>query len=62
MSLQKIYAILFNRKISKSQRLSNWEANTLKESQKMYAAIDAWACLKIYKHLNKNGLQKNILD
>ncbi|MGV8962180.1 MAG: 3'-5' exonuclease [Candidatus Saccharimonadaceae bacterium] len=62
MSLQKIYAILFNRKISKSQRLSNWEANTLKESQKMYAAIDAWACLKIYKHLNKNGLKKNILD
>lgn len=55
MSLQKIYAILFNKKISKNQRLSNWEANTLKESQKMYAAIDAWACLKIYKHLINNG-------
>ncbi len=55
MSLQKIYAILFNKKISKNQRLSNWEANTLKESQKMYAAIDAWACLKIYNHLIKNG-------
>lgn len=56
ISLQKIYAILFNKRISKNQRLSNWEAKTLKESQKMYAAIDAWACLKIYCHLIKNGV------
>ncbi len=55
MSLQKIYAILFDKKIAKNQRLSNWEAQTLKESQKMYAAIDAWACLKIYNQLIKNG-------
>ncbi len=50
-SLQKIYAILFGQKISKSQRLSNWEADTLSEGQKKYAAIDAWACLKIYSAL-----------
>ena len=55
MSLQKIHAILFNKKISKNQRLSNWETHTLKASQKNYAAIDAWACLKIYNHLIKNG-------
>ena len=55
MSLQKIYAIIFNKKISKNQRLSNWEAKTLKESQKMYAAIDAWACLRIYNYLIQNG-------
>ena len=55
ISLQKIYAILFNKKISKNQRLSNWESKTLKESQKMYAAIDAWACLRIYNYLTKNG-------
>lgn len=55
MSLQKIHAILFNKKISKNQRLSNWEAYTLKASQKRYAAIDAWACLKIYNHLINNG-------
>ena len=59
MSLQKIYAILFNKKISKGQRLSNWEAKNLKESQKMYAAIDAWACLKIYNNLIKNGAPLN---
>jgi ribonuclease D len=50
-SLQKIYALLFNKKISKSQRLTNWEADTLTESQKKYAALDAWACLKIYEEL-----------
>jgi ribonuclease D len=50
-SLQKIYALLFNKKISKSQRLTNWEADILTESQKKYAALDAWACLKIYEEL-----------
>jgi len=50
-SLQKIYAILFGRKISKNQRLSNWEAPTLSIAQQSYAAIDAWACLRIYNHL-----------
>lgn len=50
-SLQKIYGILFGEKISKSQRLSNWEADVLSDAQKQYAAIDAWACLNIYNLL-----------
>ncbi|MDR1402174.1 MAG: 3'-5' exonuclease domain-containing protein 2, partial [Tannerellaceae bacterium] len=50
-SLQKIYAILFSKKISKGQRLSNWEADSLSDSQQRYAALDAWACLKIYDKL-----------
>ena len=53
-SLQKIYAILFDKKISKGQRLSNWEADVLTEQQKKYAALDAWACLKIYNELNQD--------
>lgn len=52
-SLQKIYALLFGKKISKSQRLSNWEAEVLSVSQQQYAAIDAWACIAIYKYLEK---------
>lgn len=52
-SLQKIYGILFGKKISKSQRLSNWEADELSESQKLYAATDAWACLNIYNRLQE---------
>ena len=51
MSLQKIFAILFGKKISKSQRLSNWEALVLTEGQKKYAATDAWACKEIYDYL-----------
>lgn len=53
--LQRIYAILFGKKISKNQRLSNWEAEQLTDAQKSYAAIDAWACLRIYNHLINGG-------
>ena len=51
--LQKIYAILFKEKISKNQQLSNWEIESLTEGQRQYAAIDAWACLKIYLRLKE---------
>jgi ribonuclease D len=51
MSLRKIYAILFGKKISKRERLSNWEAPALTEAQQRYAALDAWACLRIYQFL-----------
>lgn len=53
MSLQKIYANLFGQKISKRQRLSNWEVDVLNDKQKEYAAIDAWACLKIYDRIEE---------
>ena len=52
-SLQKIYAILFAEKISKSQRLSNWEAEVLTQPQQQYAATDAWACINIYNRLQE---------
>ncbi len=51
IGLQKVYALLFRKKISKGQQLSNWEAETLTDAQKKYASLDAWACLKIYKEL-----------
>ena len=50
-SLQKIFAILFDKKISKGQQLTNWESESLTENQQQYAAIDAWACGRIYKYL-----------
>lgn len=61
MSLQKLYANVFGQKISKGQRLSNWEADVLTEGQKLYAATDAWACVRLYRELEalkKNGLYK----
>ena len=39
--LQNIYAIIFGERISKSQRVTNWESPTL----------DAYACLRIYNAL-----------
>ena len=53
-SLQKIFAIMFGQRISKSQQLSNWENDVLTDKQKLYAATDAWACLKIYNELKDN--------
>ena len=52
-SLVKIYANLFNERISKTDRLSNWERDVLKDSQKVYAAIDAWACIRIYEEIKR---------
>ena len=49
--LQKIYGLLFSERISKNQQLSNWEIESLTESQRQYAAVDAWACLRIYRYL-----------
>ena len=53
LSLQKIYANLFGQKISKAQRLTNWEADILSDKQKGYAATDAWSCIKIYEELKR---------
>lgn len=50
-SLQKLYANLFGEKISKRQRLTNWEADILSDKQKEYAAIDAWACINLYDEI-----------
>ena len=51
MSLQKLYANVFGQRISKRERLSNWENQVLSDKQKVYAATDAWACLKLYQEL-----------
>lgn len=53
LSLQKLYANMMGRKISKRQQLSNWERDILDEKQKLYAATDAWACLQLYKELQR---------
>lgn len=50
-SLQKVYGIVFGGYISKSQRMSNWEARDLTPQQLSYAALDAWASLRIYRRL-----------
>lgn len=63
LGLQKIFAIVFGRKISKAQRLTNWENDVLTEQQQVYAATDAWASLLIYLQLMKEKkLTKKQID
>ncbi len=50
-SLQKLSAIVLGVRISKSKRLSNWEADLLSEAQLKYAATDAWVALEVYNRL-----------
>ncbi|MBQ3186086.1 MAG: 3'-5' exonuclease domain-containing protein 2 [Alistipes sp.] len=50
-SLRKLSAIVLGRRVSKAQRLSNWEGSTLTDKQQLYAATDAWVCIRIYEKL-----------
>lgn len=59
-SLRKIVAITLGFRISKSQRLSNWESQEYTPAQKRYAATDAWVCLKIYQKLSQSIDNKGV--
>lgn len=61
MSLQKIYANLFAKKICKNQQLSNWEAETLSQAQQLYAATDAWACIHIHEEILRLKREDNYI-
>lgn len=50
-SVKKMTAIILGFRISKTQQLSNWEADVLSESQERYAATDAWVCREMYLKL-----------
>ena len=50
-SVKKMAAIILGVRISKTQQLSNWEAEHLSEAQKKYAATDAWVCREMYVKL-----------
>lgn len=54
-SLSRIYAVLFGKRISKGQRLTNWEASELTAHQCGYAALDALSCIEIYERLRTEG-------
>jgi ribonuclease D len=51
--LSKLAGIILGFRISKSQQVSNWEADPLTEAQRIYAATDAWACHQIYHELRR---------
>lgn len=53
-SLKKLTAITLGFRISKTQQLSNWEADTLSDAQAIYAATDAWTALEIFNNFSNN--------
>jgi ribonuclease D len=63
MGLQKIFAIIFGKRISKAQQLTNWESSHLTPEQARYASTDAWATLLIYLALKQTKpLSKKQVD
>ena len=63
-SVKKMTAIILGFRISKTQQLSNWEAETLSEPQCKYAATDAWVCREMYLKLmrsEKNPLKEETI-
>ncbi len=58
-SVKKMAAIILGFRISKTQQLSNWEAESLSEPQCLYAATDAWVCREMYIKLMQS--EKNPL-
>ena len=63
-SVKKMAAIILGFRVSKTQQLSNWEAESLSESQCRYAATDAWVCREMYLKLlasEKNPLKEDNL-
>jgi ribonuclease D len=52
-SLKKLSAIVLGYRISKAQRVTNWEAPDLTEAQQIYAATDAWVSHRIFESLRK---------
>ncbi|PRY96990.1 3'-5' exonuclease [Marinilabilia salmonicolor] len=53
LSLKNLAGLLLGFRVSKRQRLSNWEAQELSEGQILYAATDAWVSLEIYLKLKE---------
>ena len=58
MSFSKLMSIIFQVRISKRQRTSNWDVPVLTKAQVYYAATDAWGSLKMYQALKSE--EKNL--
>jgi len=55
IGVRNLCAMVLGMRISKSEQVSNWEAETLTNKQQRYAATDAWGCLEIFKKLKAEG-------
>jgi len=56
-NLRFLSAYFLNKRIIKSSQTSNWDKHPLTPKQMLYAATDAWICLKIYKKILENKIK-----
>lgn len=61
-SVKKLAGIILGGKVSKTQQLSNWEAEKLNEAQRKYAATDAWVCLEMYNKLQNSPKDPHVIE
>ena len=54
--LQNLAAIFFGVRVTKKERLTNWDRQKFNASQCLYAATDAWICLEMFILLKKEKL------
>lgn len=62
VGVRNLSGMVLKIRISKSEQVSNWEAEILTEKQQRYAATDAWACLKIFNVLRGEGLLDELFN
>ncbi|GMQ24931.1 3'-5' exonuclease [Algoriphagus sp. oki45] len=62
VGVRNLSGMVLKIRISKSEQVSNWEAERLTEKQLRYAATDAWACLEIYKVLRDEGFLDELIN
>lgn len=55
-SVRGLSAIFLGFRIIKSSQRTNWARSRLTDKQLLYAATDAWACLKVYMEMRRRGL------
>ncbi|GAB2499518.1 MAG: 3'-5' exonuclease domain-containing protein 2 [Cytophagales bacterium] len=62
VGVRNLSGMVLKIRISKTEQVSNWEAEKLTEKQLRYAATDAWACLEIYKVLRDEGFLDELIN
>jgi ribonuclease D len=62
VGVRNLSAMVLKIRISKSEQVSNWEAEMLTEKQQRYAATDAWACMKIFNVLREEGFLDELFN
>lgn len=62
--LSKIVEAVIGKKVCKYEQMANWERRPLRESQKHYAALDAYILVELFERLQQKALddEVNITD